>query len=215
MKVKICGITNLEDALIAAYLGADALGFVFVKESPRSITPDAARDIISKLPPFIVTTGVFVNSPEEEILSIIKQTRIQCVQLHGNESPAEYSKIKVPVIKAFHVDEHFIVNTIVRYPATAYLLDTYVKGKAGGTGKTFDWDIAVRAQAYGRIILAGGLTPENIGDAIRKVQPYAIDISSGIESSPGKKDKRKLQELFTVLHYLEREKSNMKEKVND
>lgn len=215
MKVKICGITNLEDALIAAYLGADALGFVFVKEGPRSITPDAARDIISKLPPFIVTTGVFVNSPEEEILSIIKQTRIQCVQLHGNESPAEYSKIKVPVIKAFHVDEHFIVNTIVRYPATAYLLDTYVKGKAGGTGKTFDWDIAVRAQAYGRIILAGGLTPENIGDAIRKVQPYAIDISSGIESSPGKKDKRKLQELFTVLHYLEREKSNMKEKVND
>lgn len=215
MKVKICGITNLEDALIAAYLGADALGFVFVKESPRSITPDAARDIISKLPPFIVTTGVFVNSPEEEILSIIKQTRIQCVQLHGNESPAEYSKIKVPVIKAFHVDEHFIVNTIVRYPAAAYLLDTYVKGKAGGTGKTFDWDIAVRAQAYGRIILAGGLTPENIGDAIRKVQPYAIDISSGIESSPGKKDKRKLQELFTVLHYLEREKSNMKEKVND
>jgi phosphoribosylanthranilate isomerase len=212
MRIKICGITNLEDALIATYLGADALGFVFAKESPRAITPDTARNIISKLPPFIVSVGVFVDTPEEEILSIIGHTGIQCVQLHGNESPAEYSKIGIPVIKAFRVNEHFRVDTLAQFPATAYLLDTFVKGTAGGTGKTFDWNIAVAAKAYGRIILAGGLTPENIEDAIRKVQPYGVDISSGVESIPGKKDKRKLQQLFTVLDSLQVEESNIQEK---
>src|ERR1017187_1403847 len=210
MRVKICGITNVEDALISAYLGADALGFVFAKESPRAITPESARSIIDMLPPFIVSVGVFVDYPEDEILSIIERTGIQCIQLHGNESPFEYSKLKIPVIKAFRVNEHFQVETLVRFPAAAYLLDTFVKGKAGGTGKTFDWDIAVAAQGYGRIILAGGLTPENIVDAISKVQPYGVDISSGIESSPGKKDKRKLQQLFTAIHSEQGERSNTK-----
>jgi phosphoribosylanthranilate isomerase len=200
LRVKICGITNTDDALLAAYLGADALGFVFVKESPRAITPDEARNIIEKLPPFIATVGVFVDTPEEEILSVIGQTGIKCVQLHGNESPSKYSKIRIPVIKAFRVSEHFQVDTIVRFPATAYLLDTYVNGNAGGTGKTFDWDIALAAQSYGRIILAGGLTPDNLGEAIKKVQPYGLDISSGVESVPGKKDKRKLQQLFATIH---------------
>jgi len=215
MRIKICGITNLEDALLSAYLGADALGFIFAKESPRAITPESARSIIDKLPPFIVSVGVFVDSPEEEIVSIIKHTGIQCVQLHGNESPSDYSKIKIPVIKAFRVNEHFQMDTLLRFPALAYLLDTFVKEKAGGTGKTFDWDIAIAAQSYGKIILAGGLTPENIADAIRKVHPYGIDINSGVESSPGNKDKRKLQKLFNTIQILRVEQSKTLEKRGD
>jgi|ERR1035438_2930376 phosphoribosylanthranilate isomerase len=215
MRVKICGITNKEDALLAADLGADALGFVFAKGSPRTITPEAARNIIDKLPPFILPVGVFVDSPIEEILSIIESTGLQCVQLHGNESPSEYSKINIPVINAFRVDENFQADTLLRFPAKAYLLDTFVKGTAGGTGKTFDWNIALAAKAYGRIILAGGLTPENIKDAIKKVQPYGIDISSGIELVPGKKDKKKLQQLFTAIHSLQMEQSDLQEKGNE
>jgi len=212
MRVKICGITNLEDALIAADLGADALGFIFAKGSPRKITTDKAMNIIDKLPPFIVSVGVFVDSPIEEILSIIEQTGIQCVQLHGNESPSEYSKINIPVIKAFRVDDNFRTDTLLRFPATAYLLDTFVKGRAGGTGKTFDWNIAAAAKAYGKIILAGGLTPENICDAIKKVEPYGVDISSGIESAPGKKDKLKLQQLFAAIHLVRMKQPDLEEK---
>jgi phosphoribosylanthranilate isomerase len=207
MKVKICGITNLEDALVAVYLGADALGFIFTKESPRAVTPDTARDIIKKLPPFMVSVGVFVDTPQEEILSIIKQTGIGCVQLHGNELPADYSKIHVPIIKAFRVKEQFGMDTLEQFPASAYLLDTYIKGTAGGTRKTFDWNIALKAKAFGRIILAGGLTPENIGEAITKVRPYGVDISSGVESAPGKKNKKKLQQLFNAIHSLKEEEA--------
>jgi phosphoribosylanthranilate isomerase len=202
MRIKICGITNPKDAQIASDLGADALGFVFAKGSPRIITPEAAGNIISKLPPFIVPVGVFVDSPIEEILSIIEYTRIQCVQLHGNESPFECMKINIPVIKAFKVHEHFRADALISFKVSAYLLDTYVEGAAGGTGKTFNWNVAVEAKAYGKIILAGGLNPGNIRVAIRKVQPYGIDISSGVESVPGKKDKRKLQQLFTAIHSL-------------
>src|ERR1035437_10806792 len=169
MRVKICGITNLEDALMAADMGADALGFIFANGSPRTVTPDAAEEIIRKLPPFIVPVGVFVDSTAEEIQSIIEYTGIRCVQLHGNESPLEYTKVKVPIIKAFRVHEHFQVKELLQFPASAYLLDTYAEGVSGGTGKTFDWNKALSTKAYGRIILAGGLTPENIRDAIIKV----------------------------------------------
>jgi phosphoribosylanthranilate isomerase len=215
MRVKICGITNPEDALIASDLGADALGFVFAKGSPRTIMPEAAGNIICKLPPFIVPVGVFVDSPIEEILSIIEYTGIQCVQLHGNESPSELTNINVPIIKAFRVHEHFRADTLTSFKASAYLLDTYVEGAAGGTGKTFDWNVAVDAKAYGRIILAGGLNPGNIRDAIRKVQPYGIDIGSGVESEPGKKDKRKLQQLFSAVHSLRTEQLDKQEKMNE
>ena len=215
MRVKICGITNKEDALMAADLGADALGFIFAKGSPRTITPDMARNIIDELPPFTVPVGVFVDSPVEEILSIIEYTGIQCVQLHGNESPFECMKINIPVIKAFKVHEHFRADTLISFKVSAYLLDTYVEGAAGGTGKTFDWNVAVDAKAYGRIILAGGLNPGNIRDAIRKVQPYGIDISSGVESEPGKKDKRKLQQLFSAVHSLRTEQLDKQEKMNE
>jgi phosphoribosylanthranilate isomerase len=215
MRIKICGITNAEDALIASDLGAHALGFVFAKGSPRTIMPEAAGNIICKLPPFIVPVGVFVDSPVEEILSIIEYTGVQCVQLHGNESPFECMKINIPIIKAFRVNEHFKAVTLASFKVSAYLLDTYVEGAAGGTGKTFDWNMAVEAKAYGRIILAGGLNPGNIRDAIRIVQPYGIDISSGVESEPGKKDRRKLQQLFAAVHSLRTEQLDKQEKMNE
>jgi phosphoribosylanthranilate isomerase len=215
MLVKICGITNLEDALFTTDLGADALGFVFAKGSPRTITPEAAGNIIRRLPPFIVPVGVFVDSPTEEILSIIEISGIQCVQLHGDETLSEYSKLNIPVIKSFRVDEHFHVDRLLQFPATAYLLDAFVTGTMGGTGKTFDWNIALAAKAYGRIILAGGLTPENISDAIIKVKPYGIDISSGVESEPGKKDKQKLQQLFAALLAVQTGQSDLQVKDNE
>jgi phosphoribosylanthranilate isomerase len=196
MKVKICGITNKEDALCAAELGADALGFIFVPSSLRYITPSAAKDIIGKLPPFVTSVGVFADSPSEEILSIIQQTGITCLQLHGNESPKQCSVYQVPVIKAFRVGKNFHFSSMQQFEVSAFLLDKYVDGSLGGTGKTFNWKIAVQAKKYGQIILAGGLHPENIIEAIRTVQPYAVDVNSGVESEQGKKDKEKLKRLF-------------------
>jgi phosphoribosylanthranilate isomerase len=205
MKVKICGITNMEDALLAAELGTDALGFIFVKTSPRHIRPSAARKIIQELPPFVTPVGVVADAEHDEILELIDETGICCVQLHGNESPKQLAKFPVPIYKSFRVDEEFNLETLQRYKGSAYLLDTYVEGALGGTGKTFDWDIAVKAKAYGRIILAGGLNPENILEAIQKVQPYAVDVNSGVESAPGKKDKNKLERLFKTIRSLQNE----------
>ena len=199
MLVKICGITKLEDALIAADLGADILGFIFAKGSPRAISAYEAGEIIGKLLPAITPVGVFVNSPLEEVQAVIEQSGIKCVQLHGKESPYYCQNINVPVIKAFRVNKDFCEEILSEYSVEAYLLDTYVNGTAGGTGKTFDWNIAVKAKSYGRIILAGGLTPENVADAITRVGPYGIDISSGVESAPGKKDREKLKRLFGAI----------------
>jgi phosphoribosylanthranilate isomerase len=203
MKIKICGITNLEDALLAAELGADALGFIFVKSSPRRIRPGAARKIIQELPPFVVPVGVVADTTREEILDLIEETRIGCVQFHGNESSKQLAKFPVPVYKSFRVDKEFNLEILRRYKGSAYLLDTYVEGTIGGTGKTFNWDIAIKAKAYGRIILAGGLNPENIVDAIQKAQPYAVDINSGVESVQGKKEKYKLEKLFKNIQSLQ------------
>ena len=200
MVVKICGITNLEDAIIAADLGADMLGFIFAKGSPRTISGYEAGKIIEKLLPVITPVGVFVDSPLKEVQSIIEQSGIKCVQFHGNESPSYCKNINVPVIKAFRVNKDFRAEILSEYSVQAYLLDTYVHGTAGGTGKTFDWSIAVKAKAYGKLILAGGLTPENAADAISKVHPNGIDISSGVESAPGKKDRQKLTRLFASIN---------------
>jgi phosphoribosylanthranilate isomerase len=196
MKVKICGITNVHDALDAAELGADALGFVFVKSSPRYIAPKASRKIIQGLPPFVVPVGVFADMVYEDILDIIEQTGIACVQLHGEETPQQLAKYPVPVYKSLRVDSSFNPEILHRYKGSAYLLDTKISGELGGTGQTFDWELAVKAKEYGRIILAGGLTPENIVDAVRQVQPYAVDINSGVEERPGKKSLAKLKLLF-------------------
>jgi phosphoribosylanthranilate isomerase len=196
MKIKICGVTRREDAFCAVDIGADALGFIFVKSSPRYISPRDARKIIQMLPPFIVPVGVFADMAYSDVLEIVEQTSIGCVQLHGDEPPKDIAKYPVPVVKSFRVDAAFNPEILRRYKASAFLFDTKISGKLGGTGQTFNWDIAVQAKEYGRIILAGGLSPENIIEAIKKVQPYAVDVNSGVEESPGKKDHAKLKLLF-------------------
>jgi phosphoribosylanthranilate isomerase len=178
-----------------------------VKTSPRHIRPSAARKIIQELHPFVIPVGVVADAEHDEILELIDETGICCVQLHGNESPKQLAKFPVPVYKSFRVDKEFNLETLQRYKGSAYLLDTYVEGTLGGTGKTFDWDIAVTAKTYGRIILAGGLTPENIAEAIQKVHPYAVDVNSGVESAPGKKDGTKLERLFKIIRSFQNEQT--------
>ncbi|MEW6439703.1 MAG: phosphoribosylanthranilate isomerase [bacterium] len=187
-RIKICGITRWDDAERAAGLGVDALGFVFWPSSPRAIAPAAAADIIRRLPPFVVPVGVFVDAPPDRIFATIEACRLGAVQLHGNEEPELCGRIPVKVIKAFRIRESTLPEEIGRYAVDAILLDTFRPGVAGGTGCTFPWEVARRARAYGRVILAGGLTPENVGQAIEAVSPYAVDVSSGVEIEPGRKD---------------------------
>jgi phosphoribosylanthranilate isomerase len=189
MRVKICGITNSEDALAAVEYGADALGFVFAK-SPRQITKEQARDIIENLPPFVSPVGVFVDEQIDTLKEICGFCGIHTVQLHGNESPLYLNDFKgYKIIKAFRVKDEDDLKPLANYKPHAFLLDSYVKGVMGGTGLTFNWEIARKAHKYGTIILSGGLTPENVKEAIQVVKPHAVDVSSGVESSPGKKDK--------------------------
>jgi phosphoribosylanthranilate isomerase len=202
VRVKICGITNLEDAKAAIDLGADALGFNFYRRSPRYVEPINAKPIVEALPPLVSLVGIFVDefSPER-ILSIIHAIGIGSVQLHGSESPDYARKIsELRLIKAFRVDEKFEVGQLVSYRVGAYLLDAYDPKQVGGTGQTFNWDIAIAAKQHGRVILAGGLGPENVYDAILHVRPYAVDICSSIESEPGKKDLAKMETLFREIN---------------
>jgi len=193
-KIKICGITNLDDARAAADFGADALGFVFFKNSPRAISPQKAAAIIAKLPVFITTVGVFVDESRTEIQKIVGETGIDIIQLHGDESP-ESCLLPRRVIKGVRVKSLESLEPLKRYQGlvAAFLLDTYASQMPGGTGQVFNWDIAVEAKNFGRIILAGGLTQENISEAIRRVKPYAVDVSSGVELEKGKKDHTKMK----------------------
>lgn len=192
LRIKICGITNAGDASAAVEYGADALGFVFYPKSPRSVAPETARSIIQSLPPFITTVGVFVNETVETINHIKAETGIDMVQLHGDESP-EFCRQWPHVIKAFRVAAMSDLEAFKNYTASAFLLDTYSPAKYGGTGQVFNWEIAVEAKRYGSIILAGGLTADNIAKAVSKVRPYAVDVSSGVEREKGKKDLVKLR----------------------
>lgn len=187
VKVKICGITNLDDAQKAVAFGADALGFVFYKGSPRYIHPDEAEKIIMALPPFITTVGVFVDESKNEVQRIIRHTGIDTVQFHGHEPP-EACIIPKRVIKAIRVKELSDLEPLKHYHVSAFLLDTYTPDLLGGTGKLFNWDIALEAKQFGKIILAGGLDPDNIEKAVRWVHPYGVDVSSGVEEEKGKKD---------------------------
>ena len=204
-KIKICGITNLVDANAAIDFGADALGFVFFKESPRAISPQKAASIIAKVPSFTTTVGVFVDKPRDEIQTIVNETGLDVIQLHGNESP-ESCRLLRRVIKGIRVKSLESLEPLKSYQGlvSAFLLDTYAPHMSGGTGQVFNWDIAIEAKNCGRIILAGGLTPENISEAIRRVNPYAVDVSSGVELVKGKKDHQKMR-LF-----IERAKSAIK-----
>lgn len=197
VRVKICGITNLEDALCAAEEGADALGFIFHPESPRYVKPSAVREIIQQLPPFVVTVGVFGDLEAEAVREIAAQAGVDRIQLHGRY-PETWEGLDRPVFKAIRVRGEAGLSELARYAGQveSFLLDTYHAQAAGGTGEVFDWDLAVKAKAYGRIILAGGLTPENVREAIRLVRPYGVDVSSGVEAAPGKKDRDRVRRFL-------------------
>ncbi len=188
IKIKICGITNLEDALAAVDFGADALGFNFYRKSPRYVEPQKAAEIIGQLPPFVVPIGIFVNEKEDRIRDIVSLACIQGIQLHGDETPEFCQRFGSRVIKAFQVKNKESLRRMSHYRVSGYLLDSYKEGVRGGTGATFDWHLAVVAKTFGRIILAGGLTPENVIEAIRLVQPYGVDVCGGIEREKGLKD---------------------------
>lgn len=188
VRIKICGITDPGDATAAVDAGADALGFIFYKKSPRYISPEEAEQIVIKLPPFVTAVGVFVDETDEEVNRIVKLARLGCAQLHGSETPVVCSRVEAKVIKALRVRDEKDIEGLRGYCVSAFLLDTFKEGVPGGTGETFDWDLAVAAKDLGPVILSGGLTPENVADAILKVRPYGVDVSSGVELSPGKKD---------------------------
>lgn len=199
IKVKICGITSAQDANAAIEAGADALGFMFYEPSPRNLTIKAAREITRSLPPFITKVGVFVDAAESTIREAISECALDAVQFHGNEAPDVCRRFPIKVIKAFRILDTGSLAGLSLYQTSAWLLDSFVSGKHGGTGAVFNWDIALQAKRLGTpIILAGGLTPENVADALRKVQPYAVDVSSGVESAPGRKDRDKMKSFITA-----------------
>jgi len=196
--VKICGITDYEDASIAVELGAAALGFIFA-HSPRQVTPQKARDIISAIPPFAKTVGIFVNQDPIEINKIMRFCGLDLVQLHGDESPDFCDELMPHTIKALRIKDKASLRTARAYrdKVRALLLDTYSKDKAGGTGETFDWQLAIKIKKLGiPIILAGGLGPSNIDGAISTVRPYAVDVNSGVEKRPGKKSHSLIKNLM-------------------
>lgn len=193
VRVKICGITNREDALTAAEAGADAVGFVFAEGSPRCVSPQKAAAIIAELPPFVQTVGLFVDAEPDRINWVADFCGLDLVQLHGDEDPDECAEIRRRVIKAFRVKDASTLATLGRYQTAGYLLDAWSPDAHGGTGKTFDWTLLRGITQDCPIILAGGLTPDNVGQALRLVKPYAVDVSSGVESSPGRKDPEKVK----------------------
>jgi phosphoribosylanthranilate isomerase len=201
VKIKICGITNLDDALLAAELGADALGFIFYPKSPRKVAPEAAREIIAQLPPLVVSVGVFVDEAAAVVRDLADRVGLDWIQAHGQESPEYCRNLGRRVIKGFRIKDESSLHELeaFRGAAQAFLLETYKKGRVGGTGEIFDWRLAREAKKFGRIILAGGLTPKNVAQAIATAQPQAVDTASGTEAVPGKKDPAKLRAFFKAV----------------
>jgi phosphoribosylanthranilate isomerase len=200
MKVKVCGITSYEDAVMVLDCGVDALGFNFFPRSPRYINPAEARRIIRRLPPLFISVGLFVNASKEEAEEIASAAGMQILQLHGNESP-EYCRqlSKWPLIKAVRIGNSPVEENLNEYPVQAFLLDSRDDTLFGGTGKSFDWNLALEIGQIRPTIVAGGLRPDNVGEAIRVVRPYGVDVCSGVESAPGKKDARKLIEFMNEV----------------
>ncbi len=196
MFVKICGITRLEDAEAAVAAGASAIGFVFWPDSPRFVDPDTARQIAARLPAFVTPVGVFVNQPLQHMKSVASLVRLGAVQLHGDETPADAAALAMPVIKALSVES---VATHTWPSSTVLLLDVHDPVKRGGTGRTIDWTAAAAIAAQRKILLAGGLTPDNVADAVAQVRPFGIDVSSGVERAPGIKDHQRLRALFEAM----------------
>jgi phosphoribosylanthranilate isomerase len=200
VRVKVCGVTTLDDALVAAAAGADALGFNFWPESPRYLEPARAAEIIALLPPFVTAVGVFVDEPARMVQRIAEAGNVRVVQLHGDELPQDVdmlAAVGLTVVKAFRVGHQFRAQALKPYGrAGAFLLDASVKGKRGGTGKSFDWKKARGANRFGRIVLAGGLTAENVAEAVRAAQPFGVDVCTGVESKPGVKDHSLVREFI-------------------
>lgn len=188
VRVKICGITSLVDAQQAVAAGADALGFVFYPPSPRAIEPELAAEIIASLPPFVTSVGLFVNADSAQIEQIVEYCQLDVVQLHGDERPEDCKFSDVKVIKALRVREQQCIDEAQRFTVDALLVDAWDKEAYGGTGKVGRWDLARQLTSRSVVVLAGGLNPENVADAIDAVAPFAVDVSSGVESAPGKKD---------------------------
>jgi phosphoribosylanthranilate isomerase len=201
VRIKICGITNLDDALLAAELGADALGFIFYPKSPRYVAPEAARAIIAQLPPLVTSVGVWVDEAAAVVQELAARVGLDWLQVHGQESPEYCRSLGRRVIKGFRIQDAGSLSELKPFQGAvqALLLDTYKKGQVGGTGEVFDWRLAREAREYGPIILAGGLTPENVAQAIAAAQPQAVDTASGTEAAPGKKDPAKLKAFFRAV----------------
>jgi phosphoribosylanthranilate isomerase len=209
VKVKICGITNLRDAVQAIAAGADLLGFNFYAGSPRYIAPAKARKIAHLLPQRVSLVGVFVNESEPKMLEIAQAVGLDYLQLHGDESPEMTKRLArtLRVIKAVQARKSFRPAQLSRFKrASAILLDGFDGQHRGGTGRTIDWDVARRARSYGRIVLAGGLKPENVAAAIRIAKPYAVDVCSGVESKSGKKDPAKMKALMNAVRTTRKKK---------
>ena len=197
VKVKVCGITNVTDAMMAAAAGADAVGFNFFKPSPRYIEPDKALPIRHSLPPFVATVGVFVDADVHDVRTIMEHCGLDYAQLHGVETVGKVGRLKgLRLIKAVHLQGEDDLKMLEKYPVEAYLLDAYVKGKPGGTGKTVDWDLARAASNRAKVILAGGLMPGNVAAAVQRARPFAVDVASGVEEEPGKKSRRLVTEFI-------------------
>ena len=200
MRVKVCGITRPEDAVLAAELGASAIGLVFWPSSPRCVTREQAREIVSALPAFVSTVGVFVNQGAEA-RAVAQDLRLSAVQLHGDENVDDYRGVPCHVIKALAVDGESAREAAASLPAgVTVLLDAHDPVKRGGTGRVIDWTVASDIARGRRVVLSGGLHAGNVAEAIAAVRPYAIDVSSGVESAPGQKDPAKLRALFDALH---------------
>lgn len=198
VQIKVCGITNMEDALVAVGAGADALGFNFYEGSPRFIAPEAARAIIEQLPPGVLTVGVFVNERQATVAEMADLAGVGALQFHGDETP-QYCRAFAGrfLIKALRVVEEFRPESAAAYPVDAILLDAFDRRARGGTGRVFDWRLAQRTRAtVPRLFLAGGLSPENIAEAITAVEPYGVDACSGLECSPGRKDSARVRDFI-------------------
>jgi phosphoribosylanthranilate isomerase len=199
-RVKICGIKNLADALAAIAAGADALGLNFYEGSPRNVSMKDAAEISKQLPPFVMRAGVFVNADEGLVTRAIGECGLSLLQFHGDEPPEFCTQFGLMSMKAFRIRDEASLKEIPNYQTDAYLLDAYSPEARGGTGEKFNWNLAVEAQQFGKpIFLAGGLTPENVADAVRKVRPFGVDVSSGVESSPGKKDHAKIRAFIAAV----------------
>ena len=202
--VKICGLTNAPDASAALEAGADVLGFVFYEASPRHVSVREAAKIIRELPPFAVKAGVFVDASEDLVMRAIGDCGLNLLQFHGNETPEYCTQFGLMSMKAFRVRDSQSLKILPTYSTEAWLLDAFVADKAGGTGERFNWDLAVEAVKFGRpVFLAGGLTPGNVAEAVRKVRPYGVDVSSGVEAEPGKKDHQKVREFIKAAKDVE------------